>query len=883
MPSKKISQLPGAAPLTGVEVLVGLQAGGDVGITPAQLVAHVSAPTTYDTLAAFQSAKPPAGVSVTVRARTGTWPSASGLDATPLTYRPVGSTTGLFGEITVNGQLYAPVYSTNPIQVGEFGVVGDAAIALNGTNLLLGTTNGTSTITMASTAGIVAGMNVGNVSWHSFTAAAIASAGVIAAGATVLSIVPNVSITISTTVVAASNIQLIFWSESMTGTDNTAAIQAALNFGMQNGHSALRFPNGRFLVTDTLNVGWGDTFYELHLQGGIRAPYAGTAGGGAALYFNKTDRQLLSIHGARSVTVKGLALIGRQKAYSEFAQWFTDVLSSDPLDWLDPRFQPSGNNSGGIVSTAPFAGITIDAFAAAQPTAHYPARTFPAFTGLSANYSAAYSLSSEVLIEDCDIEGFAVGICSGLVTLTQGDFIKMHRLIILAGVYGISINNGQSRNVECRNMDYAGFHTFFSGTNLGLGEGQIAGPLDNIGGGGCYQSFDFANLGFAGTLLITSHYFENQVRVGNFVGSGAFSTPVIFSGGLWEFQFGSKFNQNPASLITTGAVGNIQLNGVTMDGCQRIANLISGGGALTINGGAWVGGFNMNGSASQIAGMNYTGGFFFGDTRFGATRGGSPNVKNLVASSFTAISGGLCSITLDDDCNFRNSNGNLTRMPMTQCAKNYTDTFGRRWRMALPNEVSTNIGSFTGGAPSYANDVVTFSWPHANQVAGLMFQFAVGNLLYHVPTATLFLVTAVGSNVGGNHAITTLQLNNIVTDVNNAFLKNINPDPTLASGNLIIVKTEALIPSVLEYGTFTSGNTGVASISDGSGTSHMASNYVNGDVMFGMTNSATPYRQWPIPMGATLSSVSDGTPGSLSLSANALASGVFPIFPYELY
>lgn len=42
MTSKKLSQLPGAAALTGVEILAGLQSGGDVGVTPAQIAAYMA-------------------------------------------------------------------------------------------------------------------------------------------------------------------------------------------------------------------------------------------------------------------------------------------------------------------------------------------------------------------------------------------------------------------------------------------------------------------------------------------------------------------------------------------------------------------------------------------------------------------------------------------------------------------------------------------------------------------------------------------------------------------------------------------------------------------------------------------------------------------------
>lgn len=847
-----------------------------------------TATATFDTLAQFVAANlSPLVARVYVRAVTGTWPPTIAQDATDLWYKAVPVSTGLFGEIVVSGIIFDPVYSTNPVRVGEFRAVGDASyveLAQNSTNVGLATANGTSTLTIGSTAGILVGMNIANVSWHSFAAAAIASAGVIPPGTTILSLVPNTSITLSNSVVAASNLSIVTWSEVLTGTDNTAAIQAALDFAQQNFYPQVKFPNGKFLVSDTLNVGYGNQFISLQLFAARRAAYQGN-GYGTTIFSTKTDRPLISIISGRNVTLQGLTLIGRNRIFAQYSQWFDNILSSDPLDWMSPAINPAGSNPGGIQSTAPYAGIAEDAYCAVQPTIHYPQRAFPSWTGLSANYSASYNQTSETLIEDCDIEGFGVQFVSGLVNDNQGDFIKFNRLVLQGGPYGISINNNQSRNVETRNLDYAGFHTLFSGTNLGKADGEIVGPFDNIGGGGSYQTFDFQNMGICGPVTVDNLYFENQVRVGNFVASQAFSPPVIFSGGIWSFQEGLNNNTIPSSYITSGPFGYIRLNGVEISGNPRIANLIDGQGALTIDGGAWTGAFAANGSAGLVQAVNYTGGFLFGDVRFNTALRDVLAVTNLIASNFQSVSGALTSQVIGDEINFRNSNGVTTRTNMTQCAKNYTDTFGRRWKMTVTPEFSTGIGNFSSG-PTYSNDQVTFGWVTGNQTAAnVMINIAIGDMLYHVNTRTLFVVTNVTGPSGGSYTITTIQQNNLIVNASNVFVKNINPDPTLAAGSIVIIKTGAIIPSVLEYGTFTSGNPNVASISDGSGTSHMLNNYANGDFWFGLSTTisgSVPYKQWPVTPGSVLSAVSDGTPGSLTLSKNALASGVFPLFPYEL-
>ncbi len=787
--------------------------------------------------------------------------------------------------------------TSSGVQVGDFGVVGDA-IYKESAAYITATANGTTTLTTASTQNLVVGMNIANVSWHSFAAAAIANAGVIPAGTTVVSFVPNTSITLSNSIVTASNISLVAWSEVLTGTDNTKAIQNALDYAMQNNIMDIYFPSGQYLISDTLNLGWGNAFYELHLKGNIRAPYGGESGPGSTilgttLFSTKTDRPMISIAGSRSTSIQGITMIGRGRIYTQFAQGFNNALSSDPLDWVPPNINPTGNNSGGIATTAPYACIVQDAYAGAQPTIHYPARTFPAWTGLSANYSAAYSLSTEILIEDCDMEGFSVNIASGLVNINQGDFMKIHRVFMDAGAYGVSINNSQSRNVEFRNIDSARYHTLFSGTNLSFGTGEIVGPIDNVGGGDSYQSFDFQNTAFSGPLLINNLYFENQVRIGNFV-TNAFGSTITFNGGLFGFQSGESSVQLPGSYITSGQAGFITFNGSQFSGGSRIANLIDGKGYLFINGGFFSGAVLNNTSNALIQATNYCGGMLFGDVRFSGNQRNFLEVRNFQGSSFTAISGGVATEILDDEFNFFNSNiGIQTRIPMTQCGKNYTDTFGRRWRLNVTPEINfLGVGAFNSG-PTYSNDQMSFGWDDSLQTAAnVMENFAVGDMLYHIATKTLFVVTNIGAKVGSTWPITTIQQNNLKVNAAGTFVKNINPDPTLASGAFVIIKTGAVIPSVLEYGTFTSGSPNVTSISDGSGTSHMANNYVNGDIFFGLPGSlpgTAPYLlgsatpgSWPIAPGSTLSAVTDGTPGTLTLSKNALSTGVFPLFPYEL-
>lgn len=835
-----------------------------------------SAALSFDTLAEFLAASLPGivvGALVIVRAVTGTYPPAAGLEATPLTYRRVLTSTGLFGEITVSGQLFAPVYSTNPVNVGEFGAIGDASF-VQGTNYLTATADGSNVLTTANTAGVPNGANIGHLSWHSFGVNAIPT------NTTVLSSILNTSITLSHTVVAGSNMKLIWWTESLTGTDNTVAIQAAIDFALQNGYPDIRFPLGKYLVSDTLQAGWGDGFYELHFRGVQRQAFS-AALPGVSLFSSKVDRPLLNFQGMRAASWRGISIQGRNYQYTQFAQGFSNLMSSDPLDWLDPRFVPTGNNSGGIALTAPYAGITQDAYSGSKPTIHYPDRVYPAWV-IAKGYSTQYgaSLSSDIEISDCSIEGFGVQIASGLAQNSQGDFLKMNRLTLTAGAYGASIGNSQSRNVEFRNINGGEFHTLLSGTNLGQRDGELVGPIDNVSMTSGYQLFDFQSLSISGPLNISNLYCENQVRIGNFIGSTSFPGAIHFFGGLLDFQ--NVNNYLPGSLITNGNFGGIVFEGTSVNYAFRIANIQDGFGNLTIKGGSWqTGNANVASTAQQRA-HNYSGAFLPGDARFNVSGRNQYRAEKVSMSYWPTVSGGINNYFHDREIQFNTSAGTINRAPMSPAATEYTDQFHRRWRMTVTPEAFIAVTS-----PLYTNDTMTFLYPNAAQTGtDVMQRITAGDILYHIESGTIFIVNSIGSPSGGNVLVTSTQQNNLQVDGSNVYVANLNPIPGLA-GETVIIKTGAVIPKNLHYGTFTSGSTAVASISDGTGTSSMAtpSTYVAGDLLIGLAVSVSanmPYQQWPIAPGTTISSVTDGTPGSAVLSANAIASGVYPLFPYEL-
>ena len=133
---------------------------------PSRPVAGEDSIAYFDTLAQFKARNwLPAGVThVYVRAVTGTYPPPAGADATPLWFKEASSATGVWGEVEVGGHTFDPVYSTNPVNIGEFGLVADGAWRQGGCNFTA-TSAGGGTLTVSSTAGCVAGMRLTSVNW----------------------------------------------------------------------------------------------------------------------------------------------------------------------------------------------------------------------------------------------------------------------------------------------------------------------------------------------------------------------------------------------------------------------------------------------------------------------------------------------------------------------------------------------------------------------------------------------------------------------------------------------------------------------------------------------------------------------------------------------
>ena len=161
-----------------------------------------------------------------------------------------------------------------------------------------------------------------------------------------------------------------------TGTDSTAFIQDALDFAMRKVIPVVFLPNGTYLTSDTLHVGWPGGFYTVLFEGDIQAFGTGSSSPGTCIIFIGTDRQCIDLAGGRNSGIRQIKLMNPVHSHWIWNNIWTKNGSGfdEPLNfslpyfitgnaslWVDPS-QPQA-----LSRNAPIAGITIDAFAGPQP------------------------------------------------------------------------------------------------------------------------------------------------------------------------------------------------------------------------------------------------------------------------------------------------------------------------------------------------------------------------------------------------------------------------------------------------------------------------------------------------------------------------------------
>ena len=317
-------------------------------------------------------------------------------------------------------------------------------------------------------------------------------------------------------------------------TDDTAAIQAAFDWAVyQNSSSgtglgSVYIPAGNYLVSNTLQMGYGNVYNSLQVFG------SGAPVGGTIITANFNDRPVFAVNGGRSCSIKNLSILGKNLNWiNSHNLGYGSRATIDELvasNWVDTSFPASASSQ-----YAPYCAIAIDPYAGSQPTVHYPNVTFPSWSGITTQYGKNYS--SDTLIENVQIFGFVVGIVNQPNADGNGDFTKLLQCIINQCQYALSIGNTQSRLVRVSNCGLQQNYTGITTSNNGVKLGNPSIYVDNTAFDSNINWIYCPTGSYGGVASFTNCYAEGMYSIGTFTAGGASQTPLSFSNCSFAFSW----------------------------------------------------------------------------------------------------------------------------------------------------------------------------------------------------------------------------------------------------------------------------------------------------------------------------------------------------------
>lgn len=303
-------------------------------------------------------------------------------------------------------------------------------------------------------------------------------------------------------------------------TDDTAAIQAAIDFGIQYSVPRIRLVDRHeYLFSDTLHIGYGAgafTQTDVTLEGQ-------TSGSILSLlnYTGPLDRPAINIQGTRSGGLRKVSLIYQwgsgyaviqDMAYTGNEIW----RRANVTNWYAP-------GAATTLSQA-FCGVCVDAYSG-NPTNKYPTVTYPAFLGGGIAQYNKYA-SSNPRIEDCIIYGFYIGCSISPNNSGSGDYVRLNGTRISYSAYGVVSSNQNGRFVDLTNSTigacYCGITNKLSAPSGKSPFNLVNADLNSFG----YKAFD---IDLANPIEVVNCYAEGLTTVGQLASGGADPYGVRFN------------------------------------------------------------------------------------------------------------------------------------------------------------------------------------------------------------------------------------------------------------------------------------------------------------------------------------------------------------------
>jgi len=775
---------------------------------------------------------PNAQTRITVLAMASSGTSTCSLDFTPGTSAP----TGIYGEVlnVASGIYWEPKYSNSPVKACEFKTVADGSYSFS-----TGGASGTDNAPMIQAALDYAMQNG--------LARVCISNGAYATNDTIHMGWGN----------AFYHLELASCGDSI-GAFSTGLGGVAI-YPIRTDRCAINVQGGRFDRIEGIsligaNYPWINNNLEANWLSKTTLPTTAASGSGTTATLTVTPditgNTFLPIPVGMKITVSGVTPSGFNGTYVVTASTSNTIsyanatvgpqtvagtvlpvgIPSAAAAFLNPSIIPTGSNPGGIQQHSPYGGVCIDAFKGAQPTDHYPTKTYPAWVLALSPGIAQYNLapSSDTTYRRGMIQGFGVAIMSSPNGDGNGDFTRVLDSAFNQNVYVIAVGNTQSRNVELRTLNIAGYHTFLDNRTFGAQSGELGGPIENISGGEGYQLYNIQT-GTSANFAPSFVYAEAQGIIGHFAASSG-ATVNLTSHNL---NFGcSSTGEIPPAMIEANSGSAFDVHDMMLGCISRISPMfhVAGLGPVKLR---WNGSGQLAGGSSVTTGnfadsaggfqsaFNYTGGVFLPQI--------NPNFPNVQIGSLEwsgSIFGGQMNTPTGAPSfggTFAPANIISGSTPLTHSmSKLYDGVASRIWTMTPPVPFTTNIFNSVNTVFSSC-DQISFNWPSGNQGSGGQTgnggtDIQLGHVVYFPVSGTLFVVNSVGALSGGNYPATAVQTNNLVVDkTTGACVASNIANVDVQVNSVYVLPTNISIPQNVFYGSCTASNVTVASATDGAG------------------------------------------------------------------
>lgn len=618
-------------------------------------------------------------------------------------------------------------------------------------------------------------------------------------------------------------------------TDDTTAIQNAINAAIYNNGSTseygLKFkvfmPAGIYLISDTLQLGYGITQNAVVLEGSGPRYYYNLLGGdewnGTAIVADFSDRPAVNFQGCTvGSAIKNLSLIGKLSAWIVSNNLgTTGALIDDtvPSAWDDPSLASTQDSR-----YAPYAGISVDAYCGTRPATSYPNINYPSFLGSVPQYGKQQS--SAITIENVNVYGFTVAVVNQPSDFdANGDFTKVKNCVFEYCKWGISVGNSQSRNVSIDGLQCGFMYCILTNNTHGKQIGKFGGTVTDLSAYDVIQLFSFRSY-YASPMVFNTTYGESIYRLGDLQGTSADESAFIFNGCEFSFTGQSDTKGYPATILSSAQIEqNIVFNGCTFDQYNSVAVFDMLGVSFNY---CYFWNFNRTNTYEKLAHNHLAGGLVM--TRFTL-----PKTAILKTQPYSLTSGVKTGIT--SNTQFLNS----SFVGRDYCIPLYTQNVGTQGDVLFKNFPFVNtIGLFgvlskADSSPFVSTSIsgrtltiqVNASYWRGTGASLVTLGGVPGDVILDVDTNTVFFIRSYDSGT-----------NTILAEAQNNYISNGSGGYQLISayntsvGYLYVKNSRLYSPTQYLKGDITYGSAIVTNVARDDGYAFYASEILANDAMY---------------------------------------------------